>query len=77
MREPAAEPWGLTEMQIEDPGGIPVVLVEVPAGHQLRRDPRSALPPGRSIMPRITVRSAQSNSQCRPVCGMTGCLALT
>ena len=47
MRKPAAEPWGLTEMWIEDPDGIRIVLVEVPAGHPLRRDPRSALPPGR------------------------------
>jgi catechol 2,3-dioxygenase-like lactoylglutathione lyase family enzyme len=46
-REPAAEPWGLTEMWIEDPDGIRIVLVEVPAGHPVRRDPRSALPPGR------------------------------
>jgi catechol 2,3-dioxygenase-like lactoylglutathione lyase family enzyme len=47
LREPAAEPWGLTEMWIEDPDGLRIVLVEVPAGHPLRRDPRSALPPGR------------------------------
>ena len=46
-REPAAEPWGLIEMQIEDPDGVRIVLVEVPAGHPFRRDPRSALPPGR------------------------------
>jgi hypothetical protein len=31
-------------MQFEDPGGIRMVLAEVPAGHPLRRDPRSALP---------------------------------
>jgi predicted enzyme related to lactoylglutathione lyase len=43
VREPAAEPWGLIEMQIEDPDGIRIVLVEVPADHPLRRDPRSAL----------------------------------
>ena len=30
VREPAAEPWGLTEMWIEDPDGIRIVLVEVP-----------------------------------------------
>jgi predicted enzyme related to lactoylglutathione lyase len=42
VREPVAEPWGLIEMQIEDPDGIRIVLVEVPAGHPLRRDPRSA-----------------------------------
>ena len=45
VREPTAEPWGLIEMWIEDPDGIRIVLVEVPAGHPLRRDPRSALPP--------------------------------
>lgn len=44
VREPAAEPWGLIETQFEDPGGIRIVLAEVPAGHPLRRDPRSALP---------------------------------
>jgi hypothetical protein len=42
VREPAAEPRGQTEMQIEDPDGIRIILVEVPAGHPLRRDPRSA-----------------------------------
>jgi hypothetical protein len=31
IREPAAEPWGLTEMWIEDPDDIRIVLVEVPA----------------------------------------------
>lgn len=40
VREPMAEPWGLIEMRIEDPDGIPIVLVEVPVGHPLRRDPR-------------------------------------
>jgi catechol 2,3-dioxygenase-like lactoylglutathione lyase family enzyme len=40
LREPAAEPWGLVEMWIADPDGIPIVLVEVPAGHPLRRDSR-------------------------------------
>jgi catechol 2,3-dioxygenase-like lactoylglutathione lyase family enzyme len=42
IREPATEPWGLIEMWIEDPDGIGIVLVEVPADHPLRRDPRSA-----------------------------------
>jgi catechol 2,3-dioxygenase-like lactoylglutathione lyase family enzyme len=41
LREPVAEPWGLIEMWIEDPDGIRIVLVEVPADHPLRRDPRS------------------------------------
>jgi len=31
---------GLIEMWIEDPDGVPIVLVEVPADHPLRRDPR-------------------------------------
>ena len=42
IQEPATEPWGLIEMWIEDPDGTRIVLVEVPAGHPLRRDPRSA-----------------------------------
>jgi catechol 2,3-dioxygenase-like lactoylglutathione lyase family enzyme len=40
LREPAEEPWGLVEMWIEDPDGVRIVLVEVPAGHPLRRDQR-------------------------------------
>lgn len=40
LREPVIEPWGLAEMWIEDPDGVRLVLVEVPAGHPLRRDPR-------------------------------------
>ena len=44
LRGPATEPWGLIEMWIEDPDGVPIVLVEVPAKHPLRRDPRSASP---------------------------------
>jgi predicted enzyme related to lactoylglutathione lyase len=42
IREPVTEPWGLVEMWIEDPDGIRIVLVQVPADHPLRRDPRSA-----------------------------------
>ena len=45
IRGPATEPWGLTEMWIQDPDAIQIVLVEVPADHPLRRDPRSASPP--------------------------------
>ncbi|HUK69486.1 MAG TPA: VOC family protein [Streptosporangiaceae bacterium] len=41
LREPATEPWGLKEMWIKDPDGVEIVLVEVPAGHPLRRDQRS------------------------------------
>src|SRR5918999_1575318 len=33
VREPRAEPWGLIEMWIEDPDGVPIVLVEVPDDH--------------------------------------------
>jgi len=39
-REPRIEPWGLVEMWIEDPDGVRIVLVEVPADHPLRRDQR-------------------------------------
>jgi catechol 2,3-dioxygenase-like lactoylglutathione lyase family enzyme len=43
VREPVREPWGLVEMWTEDPDGIPIVIVEVPADHPLRRDERKAL----------------------------------
>lgn len=36
VRPPVREPWGLIEMWIADPDGIPIVLVEVPADHPLR-----------------------------------------
>jgi catechol 2,3-dioxygenase-like lactoylglutathione lyase family enzyme len=39
VRPPVKEPWGLIEMWIEDPDGIPVVLVEIPAEHPLRYRP--------------------------------------
>lgn len=39
-REPRQEPWGLIEMWIEDPEGVPIVLVETPDEHPLRRDTR-------------------------------------
>jgi predicted enzyme related to lactoylglutathione lyase len=42
VRAPQAEPWGLTEMWIEDPDGLHIVLVEIPASHPLRRDQRAA-----------------------------------
>ena len=54
VREPVAEPWDLIEMWIQDPDGIQIVLVEVPADHPLRRDPRSASP--LSLDPRRTFR---------------------
>lgn len=40
VREPVLEPWGLIEMWLRDPDGMAVALVEVPAEHPLRRDPR-------------------------------------
>jgi predicted enzyme related to lactoylglutathione lyase len=41
LRGPAVEPWGLIEAWIEDPDGVRIVLVQVPADHPLRRDSRS------------------------------------
>ncbi|HTX83857.1 MAG TPA: VOC family protein [Streptosporangiaceae bacterium] len=41
LRPPVTETWGLIEMWIEDPDGVRIVLVEVPADHPLRRDARS------------------------------------
>lgn len=41
LQEPQTEPWGLIEMTVEDPDGVQIVLVEIPASHPLRRDPRS------------------------------------
>jgi len=57
IREPVTEPWGLIEMWIEDPDGVRIVLVEVPAGHPLRRDPRSALLPRRRTLCGMCVHS--------------------
>lgn len=39
-RPPEVEPWGLVECWVEDPDGTPIVLVEVPEDHPLRRDQR-------------------------------------
>lgn len=39
-RAPAREPWGLIEMWVRDPDGVPIVIVEVPADHPIRRDTR-------------------------------------
>ena len=40
VRKPVREPWGLVELWIEDPDRVPIVLVEVPVDHPLRRDAR-------------------------------------
>ncbi len=34
---PTEKPWGLREMQIQDPDGLSIVIVEVPETHPLRR----------------------------------------
>jgi catechol 2,3-dioxygenase-like lactoylglutathione lyase family enzyme len=39
-RPPQREPWGLIEMWLDDPDGVAIVLVEIPADHPLRRDTR-------------------------------------
>ncbi|MBX7465000.1 VOC family protein [Streptomyces sp. MAG02] len=38
-RPPVREPWGLIEMWIEDPDGVRIVVVEIPADHPLRYRP--------------------------------------
>ncbi|WP_280511746.1 VOC family protein [Nocardia farcinica] len=43
-RAPQQEPWGLIEMWIKDPDGVPIVLVEVPPEHPIRRDSRWSEP---------------------------------
>lgn len=37
---PEHKPWGLIEAVVHDPDGLPLVLVEVPPDHPLRRDTR-------------------------------------
>ncbi|WP_072804492.1 VOC family protein [Rhodococcoides yunnanense] len=39
-RDAKQESWGLIEMWLRDPDGVPIVLVEIPPGHPLRRDVR-------------------------------------
>lgn len=39
-RAPVEEPWGLHEMWVRDPDGVPIVLVEIPPTHPIRRDTR-------------------------------------
>jgi predicted enzyme related to lactoylglutathione lyase len=34
---PTDKPWGLREMQVRDPDGLRIVIVEVPETHPLRR----------------------------------------
>lgn len=35
--EPERKPWGLIEMEIRDPDGLPLILIETPVDHPLRR----------------------------------------
>lgn len=35
--EPERKPWGLLEMLVHDPDGLPLVVVETPVTHPLRR----------------------------------------
>ena len=37
IEPPKDKPWGLREMQIRDPDGLRIVIVEVPETHPLRR----------------------------------------
>lgn len=37
VEEPERKPWGLVEMVVRDPDGLPLVLVETPIDHPLRR----------------------------------------
>ena len=46
VREAVLEPWGLIEAWLDDPDGVRIHLVEVPADHPLRRDTRPEPPVG-------------------------------
>jgi len=37
IEPPTDKPWGMREMQIRDPDGLSIVIVEVPEIHSLRR----------------------------------------
>lgn len=39
LRPPVREPWGLVEMWVQDPDGVKIVIVEVPADHPIRYRP--------------------------------------
>lgn len=42
VEAPVDKPWGLREARLRDPDGVLIVLVQVPDGHPLRRDPRAS-----------------------------------
>ncbi len=37
LAEPERKPWGLIELEVSDPDGLPLVIVETPRDHPLRR----------------------------------------
>lgn len=37
---PEHKPWGLIEATVHDPDGLPLILVEIPEDHPMRRDTR-------------------------------------
>ena len=37
VEPPVDEPWGLREARVRDPGGLMLVLVEIPPDHPMRR----------------------------------------
>ena len=39
-REARQEPWGLHEMWLADPDGTPIVMVQIPEDHPIRKDSR-------------------------------------
>jgi catechol 2,3-dioxygenase-like lactoylglutathione lyase family enzyme len=41
VREPRREPWGLDEMWVEDPDGVRIGIIEIPADHPMRKDTRT------------------------------------
>ena len=41
VEAPSKKPWGLIEMRVEDPDGLTLIFVEVPADHPLRQDKRT------------------------------------
>ena len=40
-REARQERWGLHEMHVDDPDGVTLIFVQIPAEHPLRRDIRA------------------------------------
>jgi catechol 2,3-dioxygenase-like lactoylglutathione lyase family enzyme len=41
VETPSKKSWGLIEMRVEDPDGLRLIFVEVPADHPLRQDKRT------------------------------------